>query len=447
MIATEIEEEETALEREWRWAGRKFITPLYAIGSSTATTVAVGGVAFIAGLALPALIPILAAVFIAEAAINIYIYKDALPETFVSLFVKDFFLPLKRETPFSAKEKIVLGAGLGCAVIGGVGWGAFTGFSIFKASLAIMALIGFSFPPVGIILGAFLGIVAFVAFSGLLTKWIKSAIENNILMQMVNFFKALFTRTDKPLGQELLEKGFKSLFVLAILALTVVGTIATLGTVQAHVNTVFTLLIQGADKYATFIASSAITFGFMCVARLPFVVHHACKFFARIGEAVGRFIFKIGAVVAEEFFGYKPVPVAAPPAEEKPSSKWGTAAKVGALLVFSFSHGALAQSEGGAKISGLLEKMDTPLSPETRDILGEQASIGSGGLMATGIGGYTLLPSATTPASHQNTPVIATTTLKAGMWPGPQPITPIKTDDPELEREPGAPSPIPTIRG
>lgn len=384
-------------ENRWRWFGRHIITPAYAIGSSTITTVAVAGVSFIAGLPLLFLIPFLSAVFIAEAIINIYLYKDAVPKTLIDLFVKKFFQDSAGKD-LSAAQKTWIGIGFFAALSGGIAVGALAFLSIGKAVGVILGLAGAACPPLGIALGVMLGIVACIAFTSLLTKWIKSAVEEKIHLQVGQFFKNLLTRTDKPLVQEILEKVFKTLFAIGIFAITIVGTIATLGTIEKGLNRAL-LLIPTANKLATKIASSIMTFVLLGIARLPFVLTHVCKFFARIGEHVGQGIYKLGSAIGQKCFGYKPatpkpetntIPVETNSIET--NSRFKTTAKIGALLVFSFSHGALAQSEGGKVISQILDGMNTSLSPDALTTAGQDSSLISGALMASGIGGYALFP-------------------------------------------------------
>lgn len=374
--------------------GRWFITPFYAIGSSVITTVAVSALSLLAGLSLPILIPILAAVFLAEGAVAAYLFKDSVPETLIAVFgARNIFKDLSR------KQKIILGLGMLCALGGGLSLAALTYTSGVTAVAAVLALFSVACPPVGIAVAGILAAVAFVALSSLFVKWIAHAIKTDIHKQVGEFFKKIFTRDPSvPLEQQALEGFFKVLFTFSIVAITIVGTIATLGTMQKGL-TAFLGLIPSANQLACKVAAGIIAFGLMGSARLPLVMQSVCTVFAKIGEFVGNSIYKAGAGLGL-FTAAKPEPAIVDAAndaakstetETKKSGSWlSTIAKVGAVLLHGVSFGALAKSGGAAVITDIVEKTHISTTTTTAVDIGQTASMASGGLMAGGIAGFTL---------------------------------------------------------
>lgn len=64
--------------------------------------------------------------------------------------------------------------------------------------------------------------------------------------------------------------------------------------------------------------------------------------------------------------------------------------KISAVLVHGVSFGALAKSGGGQVMSDLISDIHLPIDPATIDVAGQYTSITAGGMMAGGIGAYTL---------------------------------------------------------
>jgi len=367
----------TVEHKWWRRFGKWIVTPIYAIGSGVITIVAVSHLSFIAGLALPWLIPVLALVFLAETAVATYLFKDTVPETLISLFAKrNIFQGLSRN------QKIVMGIGIFCALGGGFALGALTVTSGMAAVGAILGLFSVACPPVGIAVGATLGLVALISYTSLLIKWISVAIENDMHKEIKRFFVDIFTRDpDKSLTQQSLEKFFKLLFSVSIVAITVVGTVATLGTMQKGL-TAFLSLIPRANALAVGIAASIVSYALMGVARLPWILSSVCKVFSYVGENIGYGIYRAGCAAAKLLFNYSAPVVKKETAEHKQGIKetLSTGAKVLAALIHGFSFGALAKSGGGSVIGGIIKDAE----------IGEIAAMTSGSAMATSVAVSTL---------------------------------------------------------
>lgn len=382
------EQQHAGLRKFGKWV----VTPFYAIGSSVITTVAVSALPWLAGLALPILIPILAAAFLAEGAVAAYLFKDSVPETLIAVFgARNIFKGL------STKQKIVLGLGMFAALGGGLSLAALTYTSGVTAIAAVLGLCSVAFPPIGIAVAGVLAVVAFVALSSLFVKWIAHAIKTDIHKQVAEFFKKIFTRDPSiSLAQQALEGFFKVFFTVSIVAITIVGTIATLGTMQKGL-TAFLGLIPSANQLACQVAAGIIAFGLMGSARLPLVMQSVCTVFSKIGEFVGNSIYKAGAGLGL-FPPVKPQPalvdaanIAAKPSENKKSGSWfSTIAKVSAVLLHGISFGALAKSGGAAVITDIVKETHISTTTSTAVDIGQTASMVSGGLMAGGIAGFTL---------------------------------------------------------
>lgn len=377
---------ETRLRRFGRW----FIAPFYAIGSGVITTVAFAGIAVIASLPLWWLIPILAGVFLAETAVSIFLFKDPVPNTLVALFINGIF------TGLSPIKKIILGFGIFAALGGGLALGALTYTSGVVAMGAVLGLASLSFPPFAIAFAAVLAVVAFVAFTGLLVDWIKKAIEKDIHLVIIDFFKKIFTRDEsKSLTQQILEGSFKLFFTLAIVAITVIGTIATLGTMHKGLIK-FLSLIPNANMLAVKISGGIIAYALMGIARLPFIMQSVCSVFSFLGEKLGLGIYRAGCAIGNALGLYSP-----PAAPEEISVNENTQSsslksigiallKGSAVLVHGVAFGALAKSGGGEVISDIMTDMHIPLDPVTIDTAGQVTSMVTGGMMAGGVGGFSL---------------------------------------------------------
>ena len=257
----------TLKERRLRIFGKWFITPIYAIGHGLITTVAASGVVWLASLTLPWLIPILIAIFLAETLVSIYLFKDSVPETLVNIFLHNIFEGLSRP------KQILLAMGLISAAGGGVALAALVYTSGMNAFTSILALFSISAPPVVLMITAgFLAAVAFFALSSLLIKWIRYAIKNDIHKKIAEFFQEILVRDPKKLlAQQILEGVFKLLFVFGIIAITVIGTIATLGTMQKGLFA-FLALIPSANLLACKISSIIIAYALMGSSRLPWIL-------------------------------------------------------------------------------------------------------------------------------------------------------------------------------
>lgn len=374
-------------EKRIRRFGRWFVTPLFAVGSAMITTVAVSSLSFIAALAFPWLLPLLAAIFIAETAISVYLFKDSVPDTLTEIFIHNIFKNL------SPIKKVLLGLGLFCAVGAGLCIASITYTSGITAVAATLGIFSLAFPPLGIAIAGLLAVVGFISISGLFIRWISNAIKKDIHLQIANYFKRMFTRDPrKLLAQQVLEVGFKLLFTTAIIALTAVGTIATLGTMRGALMK-FLSLIPQANLFAIKISSAIISYGLMGIARLPWALQSVCSVASTIGEFVGKKIFQLGSKIATAFGKNQPSPCAVKQEEEhtiEPKQVVSTIAKISAVIIHGFSFGALARMGGGQELSHLISDLNLPISPADIDQTGQLASMVTGGAMAGGVGAFAL---------------------------------------------------------
>lgn len=379
----------STFERLIRWFGKWCVTPSFAIGSGVITTVAVSSISVIAGLSLPWLIPILLFVFVAESTISVYLFKDAVPDTLAAVFIHDIFNDL------SPVKKILLCLGIFAAVGGGFALAALTYTSAVAAVTAILGLFSVACPPVGIAVAAILAIVGFIAFTSLLVKWISTAIKNDMHIQALNFFKEIFTRDEsKPLSQQILEGVFKLTFTAAIIAVSIVGTIATLGTMQKGLVE-FLSLIPSANVLAVKIASGVIAFGLMGVARLPWALQSVCSVFSWLGEKAGQGIYLIACEIGKQLDMYDDeIELSNLNANGQDDALCETIVtpllKTSAAIVHGLSFGAIAQSGGGKVLSEMMTDMQFPMDASTTDLVGQITSLATGTLMAIGIGAYSI---------------------------------------------------------
>jgi hypothetical protein len=394
--------EQTSLkERRLRRFGKWFITPVYAIGSGVITTVAVSGLSVLAGLALPWVIPILLGIFLAETLVNIYLFKNSVPRTLVDVFVNNIF------SGQSFRKKILLGIGLFLALAGGVTLAGLAYTSALVAIGAIFTLLAIAAPPVaGIVIAGFLAIVAFFAFSSLLANWISMAVNKEFFRkEIADFFKEIFNREGKTRTQHILENFFKLLFTFSIIAITIVGTIATLGTMQKGLVS-FLAQIPNANLLACKISSSIIAYALTGAARLPWVLSSVCSVFVNMGKSLGRMIFRAVALV----IGKPLLSMAGSNSEEKIKSTesnkeiLSSFVKMMAVIVHGVSFGALAQSGGGEVLNNVMNNLKFP---DAIQGLGGEIAYGCGGIMAAGIGGKPLFfptPDKTTNTQQPTTP-------------------------------------------
>lgn len=372
-------------KNSWLVFGKFFVTPIFAVGSGIITTVSVSLLSFVAALPLVWLVILLSAVFISETIISIYLFKKSVPETLISVFSnRDIFKGL------STHKKILLALGMFSALGGGLALGALTYTSGVVAINTVLDLMGLSFLHVSIGLSAILALVGFIAFSSLLIKWISVAIKNDAHKKMIAFFKET-TEQDatKTNAQRVLEKSFKTVFVVVVVLVTVVGTIATLGTMQKGLIATF-LLVPEANPSAAVVTAGVIAFGLMGVARLPWALQSVCGFFAKMGESVGYYIYKAGCRICGISTEQASLPENQPKQESQVAKPLTSMGKISAVLIHGFSFGAIAKNGGGEVIRNLL--MDTHLvtSYTAAENIGQIASLSAGALMAIGIGGFTL---------------------------------------------------------
>jgi hypothetical protein len=296
----------------------------------------------------------------------------------------------------SPVKKVLLSLGIFSALGGGLALGALTYTSGVAAISAVLGLFSVAFPPLAIALAACLAIVGFIAFSSLLINWISTAIKADSHLQIVNFFKSIFIRDkSKPLTQQVLEGIFKVTFTFAIVAISIVGTIATLGTMHKGLIQ-FLSLIPSANMLGVKISSGIIAYGLMGIARLPWALQSVCSVFSSLGELVGKSLHRIGCKIGSQLGIYSP-PVSEPtqPAENsKTSNTWKTIGisllKASAVVVHGLSFGALAKSGGGKVVSDLMTDFHFPLDVASIDIAGQGASMVAGSMMAGGIGAFSL---------------------------------------------------------
>jgi len=392
-------------ERRLRRFGKWLVSPFFSIGSGVISTVAVSSLGFVAALSLPWTLLLLGFVFLAETAVSIYLFKDSVPDTFVELFIKNPFNGL------SSRKKFLLSLGLLCALGGGFTIAALTFTSGMTAITVTLGLISISIPGLNVIVAGILAVFGFIAITSLFTRWLSAAIKNNIHLQIKNYFCTLFTRDPtKSMTQQTLEVGFRLLFVFSIVLLTIIGSIATLGTFKNGLNA-FLNLIPAADSLATLIASSIISYSLTGLARLPMAMQSASTVFDHIGRFVGRLLYKIGVLLTPrhcndpQFVPGTPqvLPSQAP---TLPTSKVSTSAKIGATLIHGFSFGALARSGGGAVLSETMTSLHFPISEADTQTVGQIGSMVSGGIMAAGIAAFTFfckLPPTATPQANEET--------------------------------------------
>ena len=97
----------------------------------------------------------------------------------------------------------------------------------------------------------------------------------------------------KSLAQQVLENIFKFTFTVGIVAISIVGTIATLGTMHKGLVQ-FLSLIPAANVLAVQVAAGVIAFGLLAAARLPWVLQSVCGIFSWLGEKMGNYIYLKG---------------------------------------------------------------------------------------------------------------------------------------------------------
>jgi hypothetical protein len=385
-----VKQAQTNLEKKLKFFGRWIVTPFFAIGSGMLTTVAVSSLSFIAGLALPYLIPILAVIFLAETIVSFYFFKDSVPKTLSNLFVSNIFKNL------SPTKRILLGIGLFSALGAGLSLGALTFTSGTVAVAAILGVVSLSCPPVGMAIAGILALMGFIAITSRFAEYIVNAIENDIHKQIAAFFKTQFTRDpNKYLVQQILEVGFKFLFTSTFILLATVGTIATLGTMNKGLTT-FLALIPKANLLAVKIAGGIISYGLMGIARLPLVLESLCSLSTKLGEAVGKALFKAGQALAIKSGIHHPLRVDDktnnPQVETNIDVKnvFGSIGKIIVIMAHSVSFGVLARTGGGAVLSKIITDLNTPLSPGTIVKVAEVSSMVSGGSLQAGLSTFTL---------------------------------------------------------
>jgi len=351
-----------------RGFGRYFITPLFAIGSAVITTLAVSSLAWVIALTQPWSALFLALVFLCETAVAIYFFKDSVPDTLAAIFIDGIFKNL------SFLQKALLFLGILCAIAGGLALAALTYTSAIPAAVALFALVGLSCPAVvANLFAGILGVVGFIAYSGLLTNWIQKAIRTNLLTQVVGFFAAIFIPAGKPIAQHVLESVLKLLFTAAILVATVLGTIAALATMQKGLVQ-FLSLIPDANALAVTISSSVMAYVMLGVARFPWVLQTACSFASYLGQGIGKFVYRIFEPSRfEEEISWKDISVGL---------------KGTAMIVHGLCFGALARSGGGKVMDKLIADFNVPLPPTAIGTAGETTAFIAGTSMATSVAGY-----------------------------------------------------------
>lgn len=374
-------------EQRLRHFGKWVVTPLFSLGSAIITSVAIASFPFISGLALPWFILVILAVSLTELGVSLYTFKNSVPDTLVDVFANNIFKGL---TP---AKKAILGMGIFSALGGGLAIGALTYLSGVTAISAVLSLLALSFPPLGIAVASLLALTGFVAVSSLFIKRLAYAIKNDLHQKIVPFFKKIFTRDfNKPLGQQILEGFFKLLFTLGIMGVLVIGTIATLGTMQRSLSQLLSL-IPNANTIAIKISSGIITYALFGLARLPLILQSVCEIFSQAGEALGRGIFKMAAKLATFMGVYKPAPTRVSGNQNQDSNFRLTLPNFvisSALLVNAASSAALARSGGGGEVvSDVMSHLHFPLSPTSIAATGQVASVVSKGIISLGMNAYT----------------------------------------------------------
>jgi hypothetical protein len=388
---------ENKREQRLRQFGKWVVSPFFSLGSAIITTVAIGSLPFIAGLALPWLLLILGIAFATELGVSLYTFKTAVPNTLVEVFAQNIF---KELTP---AKKIILGLGIFSALGGGLAIGALTYLSGITAFSALLSLLSLSFPPLGIALAATLALAGFIAVSSLFINRLASAIKNDLHKKIVPFFKKIFTRDhSKAFTQQVLEGSFKLLFIVGIIGVIAIGTIATLGTMHKALGQLLTL-IPNANAVAVKISSGLITYALFGLARLPLILQSVCEVFSQLGEALGRSLFKLGRKVATLTGLVKPqTPVVV---EEESDNKLSltSAVKTTALLINAVSSAALARNGGGQVVTEVLSKFPLSLSPCALNSTGQIASAISKGVISLGLNAYTFFEADKKP---KNVPIL-----------------------------------------
>lgn len=375
---------DTAKKKRWLTGfGLYFIVPVFSIGAGIITTVFVGQLLF-SSLTLPWLITFLAIAFTAEAAVAFYFYKDSVPEALIQIFLGDLFKDL------NSLQKIILVLGLLSILGGGFAFVALMYTSGMTAFTTVFSLMGVSVAPALITsIAIFFAVLGGFAFSSLLLKWVVVAIKDNVHQQIAKFFQEMFARDEKKLlAQQILEVSCKLLFLLLVISIAVVGTIALLATMQIKLCA-FLLLLPNADPFACQIASSVIVFGLASISRLPWKLRALCTVFIKLGEWIGYGIFRLGLWIATTLKCYT-LPEAQKIETPDPivlTVREGASytAKAIAAVVHGFNVGSLGESGGGALLADVITHADTSLPPETAEKIGQGIAMATSGLMATTI--------------------------------------------------------------
>lgn len=407
----------TKKERYLRIFAKWFISPIFALGSGVVIAVAASGLPFIATLALPWTICILSSIFIAETLIYFYFLKDSVPDTLVDIFIKDTFDGL---TPI---KKFLLALGLIVALGGAFAQAGLTFTSTTTALTAIFGLFGATAPPaLAFIVSLFLAAIGFIAIYGVLVKWISKAIREDAHLKFWNFLKEIFTRDlEKPLLQQVLEGIFKLLFTSIIVTLTLIGTIAVVGTMYDGLYSALES-IPHASLYACEITGIISAYVFMGSSRLAWVLQSTCSVFSTLGELCGRMIFNaidsINKILNSQSandeapnevqldnsqpkdndIGQK-TPTNPQITEQNTESTKEEETCVDKVLFFltslgnlliclihGVSYGALAESGGGELWDEIMTKMHVPLEPEVMQEVANEMALWAGTGMALGIG-------------------------------------------------------------
>ena len=367
----------------------------YSVGTGIITAVAASGLAFLAPLALPWLIAILIGVFLGETVVCIYLLKDTVPDTLVDLLLNDPFADLSRP------KQILLALGLFSALGAGLAMGGLTYISGVTAIASAFAVIGIAAPPIALILIASLfAIIVFFAIATLLFKWISVAIKKDFHLQIRDFFKEIFTRDEKKfLAQQILEGTFKLLFTFAIVAITIVGTIAMLGSMNRGLLSLLAL-IPNANLLACTIASSIIAYALTGISRLPWALRSVCVVFAKLGEMVGYAFFCAGNFIVHALNKLM-LPTATlniqtienEEIKVNPENEIVLAAsniiKFLAMTIHGLCLGALAQNDGQV-LSDIMTDLRFPLAPDAIQQTGEISATVADGIMAIGIAAFPL---------------------------------------------------------
>lgn len=367
-----------------KFFGKWIVTPLFAIGSSIITTIAVSSLPAFAGFSIPLMMAILAATFLAEVMFNIYLFKDSVPETLLELSSGNIFRNQ------SSLKKIMLGLGIFCALGGGLSLGALTYISGVTAFTAVLGLLSLSVPFLAMTSAALLAVMGLFAITGLFIKWIGHAIKNDLHKQIPSFFTEIFTRDlRKHIAQQILEGVFKLLFTGIFIALTVVGSIAILGTMQKGLYN-FLSLIPKANVLAVKIASGVISYGLMGIARTPWVLQSLCNVSYVIGDWTGKKIYGGIVAITKLFKKEQQLPNVYDNSNHTEEGAISSIVKITAVLVHGFCFGALAKSGGGNVLASVLKTFKVPSSSASD--LGQTAALVSGGMVAVGTSTFAFFP-------------------------------------------------------